>query len=66
LRDGDHFKDPDVEWRIILKWIFDKWNTKHELDRSGSEKGQEVSCKCDNKPSGSIKYWKVLDQLRTC
>jgi hypothetical protein len=24
LREGDHLKDPGVDRRIILKWIFDK------------------------------------------
>jgi hypothetical protein len=26
LREGDHLKDPDVDGRIILKWIFKKWD----------------------------------------
>jgi hypothetical protein len=26
LRVGDHLKDPDVDERIILKWIFEKWD----------------------------------------
>jgi hypothetical protein len=25
LRERDHFEDPDVDWRIILRWIFRKW-----------------------------------------
>jgi hypothetical protein len=25
LREGDHLGDPDVDGRIILKWIFKKW-----------------------------------------
>jgi hypothetical protein len=26
LRGRDHLKDPDVDERIILKWIFNKWD----------------------------------------
>jgi hypothetical protein len=25
LREGDHWGDPDVDGRIILRWIFRKW-----------------------------------------
>jgi hypothetical protein len=25
LREGDHWEDPDVYGRIILRWIFRKW-----------------------------------------
>jgi hypothetical protein len=25
LREGDHWGDPDVDERIILRWIFRKW-----------------------------------------
>jgi hypothetical protein len=25
LRKRDHWRDPDVYWRIILRWIFRKW-----------------------------------------
>jgi hypothetical protein len=26
LREGDHWGDPDVDGRIILRWIFRKWD----------------------------------------
>jgi len=26
LRERDHFEDPGIDERIILRWIFRKWN----------------------------------------
>jgi hypothetical protein len=52
----------DVDWRIILKWIFKKWNGGHGLDRSGSQQGEmEVSNECSNEPSGSTKCEEFFD-----
>jgi hypothetical protein len=34
LRKGGNLKDPDIDGRIILKWLFTVWDGEHGLDRS--------------------------------
>jgi len=53
--------DPGVDGRIILRWIFGKWDVGHGLDRAGSGQGQVAgSCECGNEPSGSVKCGEFL------
>jgi len=36
LKEGDHFEDPDVDARKMLRWIFGKWEMGYGLDIAGS------------------------------
>jgi hypothetical protein len=36
LRERDHWGNPDVDGRIILRWIFRKWEGLWGLDGVGS------------------------------
>ena len=60
--EGDHFEEAGVDGKIILKYIFEKWDGEYGLDRSCSGYEQFAgSCRCGNEPSGSIKCGEFLD-----
>jgi hypothetical protein len=63
LRERDHWGDRDVDGRIILRWIFRKWEGLWGLGGVGSVQGQVVAGTCEygNELSGSIKCGKFLD-----
>ena len=57
--------EPGVDGRIILSWIFRKWDGECGRDQAGSGKGQVADiCDCGNEPSGSIKCGEFLDYLK--
>jgi len=35
LRERDNLGDPGIDERIILRWIFRKWDVGYGLDRAG-------------------------------
>jgi hypothetical protein len=62
VKERDQWGDHDVGGRIILGWIFRKWNLG-VMDWIGLAQGRQVAsnCECGNKTSGSIKRGKFLD-----
>jgi len=36
MRERDYLEDPGLDGRIILRWIFRKWDVGYGLDRVGS------------------------------
>jgi hypothetical protein len=62
----DHLGDPGVDGKILIRWIFRKWDVGYELNQAGSGWGQVAGiCECGKDPLGSIKCGEILDWLRT-
>ena len=61
--DLDHLLgDPGVDGRIILRWIFRKWDVEVWTESSWLRIGQVAgTCECGNELSGSIKCGEFLD-----
>jgi len=47
LRENERFEDPGIGEKIIVNWIFRKWDGEHGLNRPGSGQGQ-VSGTCED------------------
>jgi hypothetical protein len=62
LRKRNHLEYLGVDSRIILKWIFKKWDEEAWTGLVWLGKEQvSGACECGNEPSGYIKGWEFLD-----
>jgi len=61
LREGDRLEDPRVDGRIILRWIFRKWDGDMDWIDLAQDRGVAGTCECGNEPWDSIKCGEFLD-----
>ena len=66
LRAGDHLEDPCVDGRIILKWIFEKWDGGIDwIDLAQDRDRWAGCCECGNETLDFIKFGAFADWQRT-
>jgi hypothetical protein len=66
LREGDHWGDPDVDGRIILRWIFRKWEWVVGTGWSGLRIGTGGgNFEYGNELSGSVNAGNFLTSCKT-
>ena len=58
LREREHLGDPGLDGKIVLRWIFRKWDVGVWTGSSWLRIG---TCECCNKPLGSIKCSEFFD-----
>ena len=65
VREGDLLEDPGVDVRIILKWIYEKWDGSGAgmdwIDLPTDKDRWRGCCECGNEPSGCIKCREFLE-----
>jgi hypothetical protein len=61
LRKKDHWGDPGVDGRLILRWTFRKWDVGVWTGLSWLRIQVAGTCECGNEPSDSIKLGEFLD-----
>jgi hypothetical protein len=62
-RERNHLEDPGVDWRIILRWIFQEVGCEvmDWIEQIQDRDRWRVTCECGNVPSCSIKCGEFLD-----
>jgi len=58
LRERDHLEDRGIDGRIVLRWVFRKWDVGSWTGLIWLRIGVFA---CGNEPSGSMVCWELLD-----
>jgi hypothetical protein len=62
LKERDHWGDPGIDGRIILRWIFRKVGCGGmDWIRLAQDREAAGTCECGNEPLGSIKCGEFLE-----
>jgi hypothetical protein len=62
LRERDHLEDTSEDGKIILRWIFRKWDVRAWIGLMGLRTRQVAGCyECGNELAGTIKCGEFLD-----
>jgi hypothetical protein len=60
-------EDSDVDGRIILKWIFEKWDGGMDWMDLAQEKDRWAGCcECGDEPESFTECGEFFDWLRIC
>jgi hypothetical protein len=54
LREGDHLEDLGIDGKMVLKWIFTKWDGGLNWIGMAQDIPMAEFCECGNEPSGFI------------
>jgi len=64
MKERDNLEDAGIDGRVILRWIFTKWDvgawTGLIWIRTGTGGRQAGTCECNNETLGTIKCWEFL------
>jgi len=60
MKERDHLVKPGLVWRIILSWIFRKWDVGAWTGWIWPTIGTGT-CECGNESSGSVKCWEYFN-----
>jgi hypothetical protein len=66
LKESDHLKDLVVIWRIILKWMFKKYEWWAWIGLIWQHRGMARCSEECTESSGTVRYGEFIHSLKNC